>query len=102
MKITGIFSVLAIFGIATHLCSSVLGEIVEEFQVHGPNDFHKNAMDAFIELRRSDPNATLDTNGEFMKKANEYAIKRGRRKPDEQLKLKVSATLIQLYFALSY
>lgn len=66
--------------------------LVEEFQVYGPTDFHQAAMNKFMELRRKNPNITLNSDGEFLKSANEYAIARGRRRPDEALKLRVSST----------
>lgn len=65
--------------------------LVEEFQVYGPTDFHQAAMNKFMELRRKNPNITLNSDGEFLKSANEYAIARGRRRPDEALKLRVSS-----------
>jgi hypothetical protein len=62
---------------------------VEEFPIYGPNDVHQTAMNEFMAIRRKDPTANLSTDGEFMKKANEYAIKRGRRRPEEELTLRV-------------
>lgn len=92
MKVLKCLSLVAILGIAQRLMI-VFGEMVEEFHVHGPTEFHENAMKSFMEQRRINPNITLDTNGEFLQKANEYAIKRGRRRPEEALKLKVSQFL---------
>lgn len=71
--------------------TGLLGQPVEEFFVHGPMDLHQTAMNAFMEARRKNPNISLSgDDSEFMKKANEYAVKRMRRKPDEELVLRVS------------
>jgi hypothetical protein len=69
---------------------------VEEFPIYGPNDVHQTAMNEFMAIRRKDPTANLSTDGEFMKKANEYAVKRGRRRPEEELSLRVSCTSCHL------
>lgn len=63
---------------------------VEEFAAHNPMEFHNIAMNAFMELRKQDPTQNLSYEGDFMKKANEHAVRRMRRKPEEALTLKVS------------
>lgn len=68
---------------------------IEEFQAHDPQEFHKAAMDKFLEMRRKDPSVSLNQEGEFMTMANRRAVERLRRKPDEALSLKVSK--ISLY-----
>jgi hypothetical protein len=62
--------------------------IIEEFQAHDPQEFHKAAMDKFLEVRRKDPTQNLSSDGELMKLANKHAIVRLRRKPDEALSLR--------------
>ncbi len=66
---------------ATHL---------EEFTAYNPMEFHNLAMNAFMELRRKDPTVNLSTDGEFMKRGTAHAIRRGRRRPEEALTLRVS------------
>lgn len=75
------------------LVASGAAQVVEEYYVHGPMDLHQTAMNAFLEVRRKDPTASLTgTDSEFMKKANEYAVKRMRRRPEDELALRVSTT----------
>ncbi len=69
--------------------------IIEEFQAHDPQEFHKAAMDKFLEMRRKDPTQNLTSDGEFMKLANKRAVERLRRKPEEELSLRVS--LLSIY-----
>ncbi len=66
---------------ATHL---------EEFTAYNPMEFHNLAMNAFMDLRRKDPTVNLSTDGEFMKRGTAHAIRRGRRRPEEALTLRVS------------
>lgn len=61
---------------------------VEEFYSHNPLEFHTNAMNAYMDLRRKDPTVNLSYDGEFLKQGNEYAVKRNRRRPEEQLSIK--------------
>lgn len=63
--------------------------LVEEFQASGPMDFHSLAMNNFLELRKKDPSVNLNHDGEFLKRANEHAIRRMRRRPDIELSLQV-------------
>lgn len=70
------------------------GAVIEEFQAHDPQEFHKAAMDKFMEMRRSDPTQNLSYDGEFMKMANKRAIERNIRRPDEALQLRVSSSLV--------
>ncbi len=63
--------------------------MIEEFQARDPQEFHKAAMDKFLEMRRKDPTQNLTSDGELMKMANRRAIERLRRKPDEALILSV-------------
>lgn len=60
-----------------------LGQHVEEFHAHGPMDFHNQAMSKFLEMRKIDPKENLSYDGNFLKLANEHAIRRMSRKPDE-------------------
>lgn len=76
-----LLALVALFGAAV--------SIIEEFQAHDPQEFHKAAMDKFLEMRRKDPTQNLSTEGEFMQLANKRAVERLRRKPDEALNLRV-------------
>jgi hypothetical protein len=62
---------------------------VEEILVHGPMDFHNTAMNTFLEMRRQNPNENLTSDGNFLQRANEHAVKRMRRRPDDELSMKV-------------
>jgi hypothetical protein len=62
---------------------------VEEFIAHGPMDFHNLAMNKFMEIRRKDPSVNLSHDGEFLKQGNKHAIRRMRRKPEEELSYQV-------------
>eukprot|EP01031_Cornospumella_fuschlensis_P043345 gene43345-52984_t len=70
------------------LLAGRMAQQVEEFFVHGPMDLHNNAMNTYMEMRKVNPNENLNSEGEFMKRANAHAIKRMRRKPDEALLLR--------------
>eukprot|EP01039_Chlorochromonas_danica_P003198 gene3198-3501_t len=63
-------------------------EKIEEFFIYGPMELHQTAMNKFMEMRKADPSLTMGNDGEFMKLANEHAIRRLRRKPDEELVLR--------------
>eukprot|EP01038_Epipyxis_sp_PR26KG_P006439 gene6439-8859_t len=65
----------------------IFSQVLEEFQVYGPMDFHNQAMNSFMELRKKDPTITLNYDGEFLKKASEHGTKRMLRKPDEAFQL---------------
>lgn len=67
-----------------------LSQQQEEFLVHGPMDLHAQAMNAFVEMRKKNATATLSGDGEFLQRANDHAIKRMRRKPDDELVIRVS------------
>ena len=56
---------------------------VEEFQAHGPMDFHNKAMDTFLAMRKANPDVNLSHDGEFLQRASKHAVKRLLRKPDE-------------------
>jgi hypothetical protein len=47
-------------------------------------------MSAFMDARRKDPSVNLSFEGDFMKRGTEHAIRRGRRRPEEALRLRVS------------
>jgi hypothetical protein len=68
--------------------------VVEEFFMHNPLEFHNNAMSAFMEMRRKDPSVNLSYDGPLLKRGNEHAIKRMRRRPEEELTLSVRLILI--------
>jgi hypothetical protein len=63
---------------------------LEEFTAYNPMEFHNLAMNAFMELRRKDPTVNLSTDGEFMQRGTAHAVRRGRRRPEEALTLRVS------------
>lgn len=75
----------------------IAAAIIEEFQAHDPQEFHKAAMDKFLEMRRKDPTQNLSSEGDFMKLANQHAVHRLRRKPDEALSLRVSTLFYPHY-----
>ena len=80
------------------LVNFTIGQIVEEFQVHGPMDLHNLAMNKFIEMRKVNPQENLSYDGEFLKAANQHAIKRNSRKPDEAFLLRVSVTFFIIHY----
>ena len=46
-------------------------------------------LQTFLDMRRADPNQNLSYDGEFLTRANNHAIKRLTRKPDEAFALRV-------------
>lgn len=69
---------------------TLLSQQVEEFQAHGPMDFHNNAMSAFLEARKLNPKENLSTDSPFLQRASQHAIKRLIRKSDDEFNLRVS------------
>lgn len=61
---------------------------VEEFQVHGPMDFHAKAMNTFLEMRRVNPKENMTMDSPFMQLANEHAERRMSKKPDAVFELR--------------
>lgn len=46
-------------------------------------------LKTFLEMRKADPTQNLSYEGEFLTRANNHAIKRLSRKPDEAYSLRV-------------
>lgn len=63
---------------------------IEEYNVHGPMEFHDHAMKEFVAVRREDPNATFEYDSPFMKRARAHAVKRLAIQAEEELSLRVS------------
>jgi hypothetical protein len=68
-------------------------QVVEEFHVFGPTELHDAAVSDFIEMRRLNPNETIDHDSTFMKKARAQAVKRLNMQPEESISLKVRMSL---------
>ena len=78
------------------LCLLVAGSVayeaaVEEFHAHGPMEFHDLAINAFLEMKKSDPSISLGHDSPFLERATKHAIKRLARKPSEEFELKVKS-----------
>ena len=75
----------------TTVCfTKITSQLVEEFTIHGPMEFHDEAMKEFVNMRREDPNATIDYDGAFMTRARAHAVKRLAIQPEEELSLRVN------------
>jgi len=75
---------------------------VEEFIAQGPMDFHNLAMSKFMEMRKKNPKESLDHDSEFMKMGNRHAVRRNRRKPEEELTYQVSISSFVTKLNLAY
>lgn len=51
-------------------------------------EFHDMAMKAFLDVRKSDPTATMDYESPFMQRARDYGVKRGSIKSEEELTIR--------------
>lgn len=82
---------VSLFVIISLLLCIIEAKPLEDIQVFGPMDLHNDAMDLFMKMRRENPNINLDSDGEFLTKAKESAIKRTMAKPDEEVVSMVSS-----------
>lgn len=65
---------------------AVCQEQLEEFPVYGPQDLNNYAMNAFLDLKKVEPDADMEYNGTFMTTARSHAIRRNALKPDSELR----------------
>lgn len=87
-------TILTLLCLVSIFTAGTMAHQVEEFYVHGPMDLHNTAMNTYMEMRKVNPNESLTSDGEFLRRANAHAIKRMRRKPEESLLLRVR---VQIY-----
>jgi hypothetical protein len=75
------------------ICNISYSKKVEEFIIHGPMDLHNVATESFVETRRLNPEATMESDDEFMMNAKKHAVRRGVMTSEEDLLLRKENSL---------